>query len=59
MIILHLNTLVDNSFSDEASSIKSSFEIPLENLEPTISNHSSIYSNNLVMRKLKMKLKIQ
>ena len=40
------NTLVDNSFSDEASSIKSSFEIPLENLEPTISNHSSIDSNN-------------
>jgi S-DNA-T family DNA segregation ATPase FtsK/SpoIIIE len=40
------NTLVDNSFSDEASSIKSSFEIPIENLEPTISNHSSIDSNN-------------
>lgn len=38
--------LVDNSFSDEASSIKSSFEIPLENLEPTISNHSSIDSES-------------
>ena len=40
------DALVDNSFSDEASSIKSSFEIPLENLEPTISNHSSIDSKN-------------
>ena len=40
------DTLVDNSFSDEASSIKSSFEIPLENLEPTISNHSSIDSES-------------
>ena len=39
-------TLIDNSFSDEAKSIKSSFEIPLENLEPTISNHSSIYSES-------------
>ena len=40
------DALVDNSFSDEASSIKSSFEIPLENLEPTISNHSSIDSKS-------------
>ena len=40
------DALVDNSFSDEASSIKSSFEISLENLEPTISNHSSIDSKN-------------
>ena len=43
-----LETLVDNSFSDEASSIKSSFEVPLENLEPTISNHSSIDSKTNV-----------
>ena len=35
---------VDNSLSDEAEDIKSSFEIPLENLEPTISKHSSIDS---------------
>jgi len=33
---------VDNSLSDEAEAVKSSFEIPLENLEPTISHHSSI-----------------
>jgi S-DNA-T family DNA segregation ATPase FtsK/SpoIIIE len=33
---------VDNSLSDEAESFKSAFEIPLENLEPTISNHSKL-----------------
>ena len=37
---------VDNSLSDEAEAVKSSFEIPLENLEPTISNHSSIDAQN-------------
>lgn len=31
---------VDNSLTEEAEEIKSSFEIPLENLEPTIKNHS-------------------
>ncbi|WP_296317773.1 FtsK/SpoIIIE family DNA translocase [Winogradskyella sp. UBA3174] len=31
---------VDNSLSDEAEAFKSAFEIPLKNLEPTISNHS-------------------
>ena len=30
----------DNNLSAEAEEIKSAFEIPLENLEPTISNHS-------------------
>ena len=43
-----LETLVDSSFSEEANSIKSSFEIPLENLEPTISNHSSIDSESII-----------
>lgn len=33
---------VDNSLSDEAEDFKSAFEIPLENLEPTISKHSNI-----------------
>ncbi|WP_073087094.1 FtsK/SpoIIIE family DNA translocase [Winogradskyella jejuensis] len=33
---------IDNSLSEEAESIKSAFEIPLENLEPTISNHSKL-----------------
>ncbi|MBO3116501.1 DNA translocase FtsK [Winogradskyella sp. DF17] len=31
---------VDNSLSEEAEAIKSAFEIPLENPEPTISSHS-------------------
>ena len=43
-----LETLIDSSFSEETSSIKSSFEIPLENLEPTISNHSSIDSESII-----------
>ena len=33
---------VDNNLSEEAEAIKSSFEIPLENLEPTITHHSTI-----------------
>lgn len=33
---------IDNSLSEEAESIKSAFEIPLENAKPTISNHSKI-----------------
>ncbi|MDO1500403.1 DNA translocase FtsK [Winogradskyella maritima] len=32
---------IDNSLSEEAEAIKSAFEIPLENLEPTIAKHSS------------------
>jgi len=32
---------VDNNLSAEAEDIKSAFEIPLENLEPTIKHHSS------------------
>ncbi len=33
---------IDNSLSEEAEAIKSVFEVPLENLEPTISKHSKI-----------------
>ena len=33
---------VDNSLSDEADEIKSAFEIPLENIEPTITHHSKL-----------------
>ena len=33
---------VDNNLSAEAEEIKSAYEIPLENLEPTIKNHSEI-----------------
>ena len=44
-----LENVVDNSFTEEANSIKSTFEIPLENIEPTISNHSSIDSETIVI----------
>lgn len=37
--------VVDNSLSDEAENFKSAFEIPLENLEPTISKHSKLETN--------------
>ncbi|MBT8245877.1 MAG: DNA translocase FtsK [Winogradskyella sp.] len=33
---------IDNSLSEEAEAIKSAFEVPLKNLEPTISNHSKL-----------------
>lgn len=33
---------VDNNLSAEAEDIKSAYEIPLDNLEPTIQNHSEI-----------------
>ena len=33
---------IDNDLTAEAEEIKSAFEIPLENLEPTITNHSNI-----------------
>ncbi|MDA9056427.1 DNA translocase FtsK [Flavobacteriaceae bacterium] len=39
-------TVVDGHASEENEPIKSSFEVPLENLEPTISNHSSIDAPN-------------
>jgi S-DNA-T family DNA segregation ATPase FtsK/SpoIIIE len=40
------STSVHENLSEEKESIKSSFEVPLENLEPTISNHSSIDSSS-------------
>jgi len=33
---------IDNALTEGAEAIKSSFEIPLENLEPTITNHSKL-----------------
>ena len=39
---------IDNSLSEEAEAIKSAFEIPLENLEPTIANHSKLKTKNVV-----------
>jgi S-DNA-T family DNA segregation ATPase FtsK/SpoIIIE len=38
------STSVEEHFPIENDSVKSAFEVPLENLEPTISNHSSIDS---------------
>ena len=38
------STSVEEHLSIENDSLKSAFEVPLENLEPTISNHSSIDS---------------
>jgi len=38
------STSVEEHFSIENGSVKSAFEVPLENLEPTISNNSSIDS---------------
>ena len=38
------STSINESISEENDSTKSAFEVSLENLEPTISNHSSIYS---------------
>jgi S-DNA-T family DNA segregation ATPase FtsK/SpoIIIE len=43
---LEKNGTITN-FSEEASSIKSAFEVSLENLEPTISKHSSIDSESV------------
>jgi len=42
----HSLTSVNKNLSEENETIKSSFEVPLENLEPTISNHSSIDSSS-------------
>jgi len=39
---------LDNNLSEEAEAIKSAFEIPLENLEPTIKNHSSIDNKKVI-----------
>lgn len=39
---------VDNNLSAEAEEIKSAFEIPLENLEPTIENHSQLKKSSQV-----------
>ncbi|VAV82907.1 DNA translocase FtsK [hydrothermal vent metagenome] len=33
---------IDNSLSTEAEDIKSAFEVPLENIEPTIAHHSKL-----------------
>lgn len=37
-----LSVPIDNALTEEAEAIKSSFEVPLQNLEPTIENHSAI-----------------
>ena len=43
----------DNSLTEEAEAIKSAFEIPLENNEPTISNHSKPDTKNVTKTEIK------
>ena len=50
---------VDNNLSAEAEDIKSAFEIPLENLEPTIKHHSSIESKKEPQPEVKQELKVE
>ena len=40
---------VDNDLTAEAEDIKSAFEIPLENKEPTITHHSKLKSENKII----------
>jgi S-DNA-T family DNA segregation ATPase FtsK/SpoIIIE len=42
---------IDNALTEEAEAIKSSFEMPLQNLEPTITNHSAIKSKEVAKPK--------
>lgn len=37
---------LDNNLTEEAEKIKSAFEVPLDNLEPTIENHSTLPKND-------------
>ncbi|WP_405570559.1 DNA translocase FtsK 4TM domain-containing protein [Winogradskyella sp. Asnod2-B02-A] len=49
--------IFDNNLTEEAEAIKSAFEIPLENNEPTISNHSKPEAKTEVkVEKLKMEV---
>ncbi len=46
---------LDNDLTAEADAIKSAFEIPLENLEPTISNHSKLEKEPATELKVEVK----
>ncbi len=50
---------VDNNLSAEAEDIKSAFEIPLENLEPTIKHHSSLETKKEEKIEVKTELEVE
>lgn len=49
---------LDNNLSEEAEAIKSAFEIPLENLEPTITHHSKPEKKKEVIKEKNLKIEI-
>ena len=49
----------DNSLTEEAEAIKSAFEIPLENAEPTISNHSKPESKTIPKKETKTEIQAE
>jgi S-DNA-T family DNA segregation ATPase FtsK/SpoIIIE len=49
---------LDNNLSEEAEAFKSAFEIPLENLEPTITHHSGIEIKKNVTEEKKLEIEV-
>jgi len=49
---------IDNSLSEEAEAIKSAFEIPLENLEPTIKHHSKPEKKKEVLEEKSLEIEV-
>ncbi len=49
---------LDNNLSEEAEAFKSAFEIPLENLEPTITHYSGIETKNNVSEEKKLEIEV-
>lgn len=49
---------LDNNLSEEAEAFKSAFEIPLENLEPTITHHSGIETKKNVTEEKKLEIEV-
>ncbi|MFT5217196.1 MAG: S-DNA-T family DNA segregation ATPase FtsK/SpoIIIE [Glaciecola sp.] len=49
---------LDNNLSEEAEAFKSAFEIPLENLEPTIAHYSGIETKKNVSEEKKLEIEV-
>jgi len=49
---------LDNNLSEEAEAIKSAFEIPLENIEPTITHHSKPEKKKEVVEEKNLEIEI-
>ncbi|MFT5647731.1 MAG: S-DNA-T family DNA segregation ATPase FtsK/SpoIIIE, partial [Aureispira sp.] len=49
---------LDNNLSEEAEAFKSAFEIPLENLEPTITHYSGIETKKNVSEEKKLEIEV-